>query len=161
MPSVNGSRAEPSPTPEQIQAERQKKLEEWKRKQAVERERKQQEAQAAGGARGLLAEIDRKAQVSPAVASPKSPVTPIEQSDIASPTPYAGPFDPKIIAKKAATASASSNKLGTLPEISKVSAVSVPKPNRLKADASSASNGTIGMYLASSKLSFRAELTIF
>ena len=160
-PSANGNRAEPSPKPEQIQAERQKKLEEWKRKQAAERERKQQEAQAAGGARGLLAEIDRKAQVSSAVASPKSPITPVEQSDTASPAPYAGPFDPKAIAKKATAASANSSKLGVLPDISKVSAASDPKHARLKANTPSATNGTTGMCLTSSEQPSCAPLTIF
>lgn len=126
-PSTNGTKAEPSPTPEQIQAERQKKLEEWKRKQAAERERKQQEAQAAGGARSLLAEIDKKAQSSPAVTSPRSPILPIEQDSAGSPVPYAGPFDPKAIAKKVSAASTSSNKLGALPEVAKVSATSGSK----------------------------------
>lgn len=117
----------PPPTPEQIQAERQKKLEEWKRKQAAERERKQQEVQAAGGARNLLDEIDKKAQIPQAAVSPESPILPVEADDVASPAPYAGPFDPKAIAKKVSTASSSSNKLGALPDIPKASAISGPK----------------------------------
>ena len=158
-PATNGTKAEPSPTPEQIQAERQKKLEEWKRKQAAERERKQQEAKAAGGARNLLAEIDKKAQSSPAVISPGSPVLPIEEEAAASPAPYAGPFDPKAIAKKVSAASTGSNKLGALPEIAKVSATSVSKHMGSKANnpvpapmASRALTGNVSGFGLSSKV---------
>ena len=163
-PSANGTQAELLPTPEQIQAERQKKLEEWKRKQAAERERKQQEAQAAGGARNLLAEIDKKAQSSPAAASPRSPVPPFEQDGAASPAPYAGPFDPKAIAKKVSAASTSSNKLGALPEIAKVSATSGSKHVGSKANnsvpapaASRALTGNVSGFGLSSKFTTETE----
>lgn len=95
----------PAPAPaaqtdEQKKAERLAKLELWKAKQAAEREKKQQEQAAAGGGRGILDEIDRRSGLSPAVGSPQAPVTP---TDTASPAPYAGKFDPKAIAKSAAS----------------------------------------------------------
>ena len=115
----------PTQTDEQKKAERLAKLEAWKQKQAAERDRKQQEAEAAGGTRSLLAEIDKKAEQFPSNASPKSPITPVDVNGAASSTAYAGKFDPKAIAKKAATSSNSREKLGigaALPEIAKVSA---------------------------------------
>ena len=83
--------------------------------------------EGAAGTRSLLDEIDKKAQGSPAQASPTpgSPILPITPNDDASPTPYAGKFDPKAIAKKAASSSAGTAKLGTdvaLPDIAKASA---------------------------------------
>ncbi|KAL2043619.1 hypothetical protein N7G274_003926 [Stereocaulon virgatum] len=114
----------PTQTDEAKKAERLAKLEAWKQKQAAEKDRKQK-LESVGGARGLLAEIDKKELGSPAVTSPKSPSTPPEMSEKASPAPYAGKFDPKAIAKKATTAPSSTSKLGTdvaLPEIVKASA---------------------------------------
>lgn len=87
-------------------AERLAKLEAWKAKQAAERERKQKESEtsSAGGTRSLLQEMDRKAGGSPATSSPAplSPAIPEQTSEPASPAPYAGKFDPKAIARKAA-----------------------------------------------------------
>lgn len=104
-----------------------------------------------GGTRNLLAEIDRKAQLSPAAASPMSPSTPTATSGDASPIPYAGKFDPKALSKKKATASSSAGKLGTdiaLPEIAKASATMKPNANGLKADKTVAlANGSSGMSL--------------
>lgn len=97
-------------------------MEAWKQKQAAERDRKQKELETAGASRSLLDEIDKKAQISTAVASPASPESP---NDDASPIPYAGKFDPKAIARKATAGPASVTKLGTdvaLPEIAKASA---------------------------------------
>lgn len=97
-------------------------MEAWKQKQAVERDRKQRELEIAGGTRGLLNEIDKKAQVVPAVASPVSAETPDKE---VSPAPYAGKFDPKAIVRRATAGSAGVTKLGTdvaLPEIAKASA---------------------------------------
>jgi len=105
-------------TPTALTAEEQKaarlaKLEQWKRKQAEEQAKKQKELEAAGGARSILNEIDRRAGLSPATASPPSATTPVTP-DIPSPapTPYAGKFDPKAIAKKAHHTSAASKVLG-------------------------------------------------
>lgn len=112
----------PTQTDEEKKAERLAKLEAWKQKQAAERDRKQKELETAGASRSLLDEIDKKAQVSTAVASPVSPESP---NDDASPIPYAGKFDPKAIARKASAGPASVTKLGTdvaLPEIAKASA---------------------------------------
>jgi ATP-dependent RNA helicase DDX46/PRP5 len=109
-------------TAEEKKAERLAKLEAWKQKQAAERDRKQKELEAAGGARSILDEIDRKSNASPAVASPSSPGTP---NGTASPQPYAGKFDPKAIAKKAALSSSGSSLLGkdiAVPAITKASA---------------------------------------
>ena len=112
-------------TDEQKKVERLAKLEAWKRKQAAERDRKQQEADTAGGTRGLLAEIDKKAQQAISNESPDSPITPVQENGTASPAPYAGKFDPKAIAKKVSGSSAAAEKLGddiALPSIAKVPA---------------------------------------
>ena len=93
---------------EQKKAARLAKLEEWKRKQAAEREKKQKELEAAGGARSILNEIDKRPALSPTVASPQSPATP----EVTSPVPYAGKFDPKAITKKASAALSKSGPLG-------------------------------------------------
>ena len=135
-------------TDEEKKAERLAKLEAWKQKQAAEKDRKQKELESSGGTRSLLAEIDKKAQVSPAVASPMSPSTPVAISEDASPVPYAGKFDPKAISRKKAPASTGANKLGTdiaLPEIAKASATMKPTANGLKADKTVAlANGLAG-----------------
>ncbi|RJE22773.1 hypothetical protein PHISCL_04876 [Aspergillus sclerotialis] len=89
-------------------AERLAKLEAWKQKQAAERERKQRES-AAGGPKNILEEIDKRTGLSPAVGSPHSPQTPTSD---ATPTQYAGKFDPKAIAKNAAPAAATPSVLG-------------------------------------------------
>jgi ATP-dependent RNA helicase DDX46/PRP5 len=114
-------------TAEEKRNERLAKLEAWKQKQAAERERKQKELEAAGGARSILDEIDRKSNASPAIASPAiaSPVSPATPNGAATPIPYAGKFDPKAIAKKAALSSTGSSLLGkdiALPDIAKASA---------------------------------------
>ena len=127
---------------EKKKAERLAKLEAWKQKQQkVAAEKQQKELQSAANTRTLLDEIDKKAAASPAnVASPESPATPAEP---ASPVPYAGKFDPKAIAKKAATnPAAATSKLGTdvmLPEqILKASASSTSVANGLKANKTAA-----------------------
>ena len=114
--------------------ERLAKLEAWKQKQALERERKQKELEGANGARILLDEIDKRAANSPAVNSP-SPS--IQTEDDAAPVPYAGKFDPKAIAKKATSNSSGLTKLGTdiaLPEITKASATLNSTHTSLKAN---------------------------
>jgi ATP-dependent RNA helicase DDX46/PRP5 len=84
------------------------KLEAWKKKQAEEQAKKQQELASAGGARSLLREIDKRDALTPTASSPQSPDTP----DVASPAPYAGKFDPKAVAKKAHASSTSKGVLG-------------------------------------------------
>ncbi|KAK4694915.1 ATP-dependent RNA helicase DDX46/PRP5, partial [Lecanoromycetidae sp. Uapishka_2] len=126
----------PTQSDEAKKVERLAKLEAWKQKQAAEKDRKQKELESSGGARNLLAEIDKKAQESPVVASPISPATPTATNGDVSPAPYAGKFDPKAIAKKATTASSSTSKLGTdiaVPEIAKASATK-SNVNGLKAN---------------------------
>lgn len=145
--------AAPTPTDEERKAERLAKLEAWKQKQAAQKDRKQQELQSSGGTRSLLAEIDKAAQISPAAASPVSPSTPIETKGNVSPALYAGKFDPKAIAKKAAATPSGASKLGTdiaLPEIAKASATTSSTKNGLKADKTVASaNGTTSRPLKS------------
>lgn len=111
-------------------------MEAWKQKQAAERDRKHRELEIAGGTRGLLNEIDKKAQVVPAVASPVSPKTPDKE---VSPAPYAGKFDPKAIARRATAGPAGVTKLGTdfaLPGIAKASAAINSTNTGSKADKS-------------------------
>ena len=139
-------------TDEEKKAERLAKLEAWKQKQAAEKDRKQKELESSGGTRNLLAEIDKKAQNSPAVASPVSPSTPVATSEDAPPIPYAGKFDPKALSKKKASASSSASKLGTdvaLPEIAKASATIKPTANGLQANKNLAlANGSPGTSLS-------------
>lgn len=104
-------------------------MEAWKQKQAAERERKQREAAAAGGARSILEEIDRKSGLSPAVGSPQSPATPTTD---ATPAPYAGKFDPKAIVRNAAPAPSAPSVLGN--------DVAVPQSAKASASISSMNN---------------------
>ncbi|KAL9636624.1 MAG: hypothetical protein Q9164_002703 [Protoblastenia rupestris] len=151
-PATNGSKT-PGPlaqTDEEKKADRLAKLEAWKQKQAAEKDRKQKESEASGGTRKLLAEIDKKANLSPAIASPRSPITPAEVTEPSSPAPYAGKFDPKAIAKRAAAASSgpSISKLGTdiaVPDLIKASATKTSNKNGLHANNTVASvNGSTG-----------------
>lgn len=107
-------------------AERLAKLEAWKQKQAAERERKQRE-QAAGGAKSILEEIDRRSGLSPTVGSPQTPATP---SDSTAPALYAGKFDPKAIAKNASSTTAAPSVLGD--------DVAVPQPAKALPPSSTA-----------------------
>ncbi|KAK8048795.1 hypothetical protein PG994_010525 [Apiospora phragmitis] len=85
-------------------AERLAKLAAWKKKQE---EAKQKEA-TPGGTRKLLAQMDEKANgtplsASPTVASPApAAASPADEAILSPAAPYAGKFDPKAIAKKAA-----------------------------------------------------------
>ncbi|EER30064.1 pre-mRNA-processing ATP-dependent RNA helicase PRP5, putative [Coccidioides posadasii C735 delta SOWgp] len=84
-------------TDEEKKAERLAKLEAWKQKQAAEKERKQKELAAAGGARSILAEIDKRSTLRQAGVSQETPAP--QESESAS----AKKFDPKTITKNAAT----------------------------------------------------------
>ncbi|KAL1992343.1 hypothetical protein VTN49DRAFT_4375 [Thermomyces lanuginosus] len=133
----------PAQTEEEKKAERLAKLEAWKQKQAAERERKQREAASAGSTRNLLNEIDRRSGVSTATTSPVSAASPAQG---AASTEYAGKFDPKAIAKKAAGTTSESSLLGN--------DVVVPqstKPNGMAraTDSSSASKATAAPLKAS------------
>lgn len=92
--------------------------------------------------------MDKKGQEASTVASPGSPATPVEIITPASPTPYAGKFDPKAIAKKATAASSAGSKLGTdiaLPDVAKTSAINKSNVNGMKANTAPAlANGTQG-----------------
>jgi ATP-dependent RNA helicase DDX46/PRP5 len=140
-------------------AERLAKLEAWKKKQAEERERKlkeQKELEGAVSARSLLEEIDKRAagatvalEPQPARSPPPpSPVQPASQlpQDENPPAAYAGKFDPKAIAKKAAaSAPTGATTLGrdvALPDVTKTSATLTPSATRLKADSSTASTSS-------------------
>ena len=130
--------ASKSSADEAKRAERLAKLEAWKQKQAAERERKQREAAAAGGPKSILEEIDKKTGVSPAVGSPYSPQTPTSD---ATPTPYAGKFDPKAIAKSAAPAAATPAVLGddvAVPQTVKTSATFSSSNAQVQANKTSA-----------------------
>lgn len=142
---LNQTVATLSQTDEGKKAERLAKLEAWKQKQAAEKDRKQKEAEASGGTRNLLDKIDKKAEASPAVSSPRSPITPVATTEAASPSPYVGKFDPKAIAKKAAASSMSTTKLGTdvaLPDGSKASATTMPNKSGPNANKTVASANT-------------------
>ncbi|KAE9376949.1 Pre-mRNA-processing ATP-dependent RNA helicase prp5 [Stipitochalara longipes BDJ] len=129
--------AKPSTPPTQTEAEKKAerlaKLEAWKKKMAEDKERKEKDL-VAGGTRKLLDDLDQKANASPSIGSPASPSTP---NSVASPAPYAGKFDPKAIAKKAAANSTITNTLGKdlpLKELTKVSATLPSLAKGLQAD---------------------------
>ena len=154
----------PAASEEVKKAERLAKLSAWKEKQAAKERKQQEEAEAAGGARSLLAEIDKKARASPAVSSPRSPITTIETNGGASPAPYAGKFDPKAIARKAAAASTNSSKLGALPaEIAKMSATTAGSTKvALKANNPVATaSGPPGMFSKHDRHLMHTELTVY
>ena len=133
--SIKQAPPTPAQTDEAKKAERLAKLEAWKQKQAAEKDRKQKELESSGGTRTLLAEIDKKSQDTSVVPSPQSPAAPVENESPVSPIPYAGKFDPKAIAKKAAASSSNVSKLGTdiaLPGIAKTSATNKTNVNGLK-----------------------------
>ena len=101
----------PAPqTAEEQKAARLAKLEQWKKKQADDQAKKQKELEAAGGARSILQEIDRKAGILPTPTPPHSPAAPASPSPVS--TPFAGKFDPKAIARKAQHTSAANKVLG-------------------------------------------------
>jgi ATP-dependent RNA helicase DDX46/PRP5 len=161
-------------TPTALTAEEQKaarlaKLEQWKKKQAEEQAKKQKELEAAGGARSILNEIDRRAGISPAATSPQSATTPLTP-DVPSPapTPYAGKFDPKAIAKKAHHASAATKVLGgdiTAPIIANghplkaASSTSIPgSPRTAHPPKSLKATGNLGKFGLGSKVSIETDV---
>ncbi|KAL4930176.1 DEAD/DEAH box RNA helicase [Aspergillus undulatus] len=119
-------------TDDEKKAQRLAKLEAWKQKQAAEKEQKQKEAAASGGAKNILDEIDRKSGLSPAVSSPQSPAT---HGVDAAPATYAGKFDPKAIAKNSAQTPAAPAVLGD--------DVAVPASARSSGDQSAAKTQNI------------------
>ncbi len=100
------------PSDEQKKVERLAKLEAWKKKMAEEKLKKEQ--LDAGGTRELLKKIDERANASPASPAPLSPVIKEASASPSSPAPYAGKFDPKAIAKRAATEKGTAGAVGTL-----------------------------------------------
>ncbi|MCJ1314569.1 pre-mRNA processing RNA-helicase [Agyrium rufum] len=155
----------PGPTEEEKKAERLAKLEAWKQKQAAEKERKQKETEGAVGTRNLLNEIDKKAAgiLTPALPTPMSPTSSTPPVEETSPVPYAGKFDPKAIAKKAAGSHASS-KLGTdiaVPGMTKASATLNSTQNGLKANGSLAPAKSLQSSTSSAPLKARGNVSGF
>lgn len=121
---TQADKSKPAPAPAQpteaeIKAERLAKLEAWKKKLAT-KSQAAKETTSASATRKLLAEMDEKAGKSP-VATPDlgapsgagSPATSNGTPGGASPMlPYAGKFDPKAIARKAAPRGHSPDRLG-------------------------------------------------
>jgi ATP-dependent RNA helicase DDX46/PRP5 len=150
----------PAQTEADKKAERLAKLEAWKKKMAEDKERKEKDL-AAGGTRKLLDDLDEKVNAPPSRGSPASPSTP---NSVASPAPYAGKFDPKAIAKKAAANSTATSTLGKdlpLKELTKASATLPSSVKGLQADKkptafSSTSNGRFSVsqrtYLTSANI---------
>jgi ATP-dependent RNA helicase DDX46/PRP5 len=150
---------------EELKAARLAKLEQWKKKQAEEQAKKQKELEAAGGARSILNELDRRAAFSPAVSSPRSPATPASPSSTA--VPYTGKFDPKAIVKKVHHTSTAIKVLGgdvaapvipnghvPLAETSpKFPANGAPAPNSLKA------KGNLGKFGLGTKAGLETDVS--
>ena len=114
---VSKSSAPAAQSAEEQKASRLAKLEQWKKKQAEDQAKKQKELDAAGGARSILQEIDRKAGILPTATAtpPRSPAAVASESALPTqpvPETYAGKFDPKAIAKKAQHSSATNKVLG-------------------------------------------------
>lgn len=145
------------PSEEEKKAERLAKLEAWKKKLAEEKEKKDKGV-AAGAARKVVEEFDQKT-VTPKPSSPGSP-----SPALASPTPYAGKFDPKAIIKKATANSTATAALGNevpVKELSKAPASFKSTGNGLKADrkpAAFASSSTGKKNQTSSSLCVHREL---
>ena len=133
-PEPSKSSAPAKQSEEEKKAERLAKLESWKQKQAAEKEKKQKEMEAKGGARRVLEEMDKKANEATDMSPAKSPSTP---PVAASPVPYAGKFDPKSIAKKAAGSTQAGGALGedvAVPQATKTSAASNSRDPDMPAD---------------------------
>ncbi|GFN19150.1 DEAD/DEAH box RNA helicase [Aspergillus tubingensis] len=152
-----------APTEDEKRAERLAKLEAWKQKQAAEKERKQREAAAAGGARSILEEIDRKSGLSPAVSSPQSPATPGVD---ATPGTYTGKFDPKAIAKSASSTPAPpavlGNDVAVPPSVKPVTTIPAqvkPKPATSGASATLKAKGNVGRFGLGTKQAADTEKT--
>ncbi|PYH39997.1 DEAD/DEAH box RNA helicase [Aspergillus neoniger CBS 115656] len=152
-----------APTEDEKRAERLAKLEAWKQKQAAEKERKQREAAAAGGARSILEEIDRKSGLSPAVSSPQSPATPVVD---ATPGTYTGKFDPKAIAKSASSTPAPpavlGNDVAVPPSVKPVTTIPAqvkPKPATSGASATLKAKGNVGRFGLGTKQAADTEKT--
>lgn len=133
---------------ERKKVDRLAKLELWKQRQATERERKQKAVEAAGGARALLNEMDKKSAELLATASPIPPATP--QASHSAPS-YAGKFEPKLLAKKAVASQVGAGVLGNdfeVPNIVKASAsidapVTDVQANQMKTTATNVSTGKL------------------
>ncbi|KAK2742565.1 pre-mRNA processing RNA-helicase [Myotisia sp. PD_48] len=76
VPRSQTPSAPPAQTEEQKRAERLAKLQAWKEKQAAEKERKQSELAASGGARSILDELDKRTALSRGGGPPMSPALP-------------------------------------------------------------------------------------
>lgn len=97
----------------------------WKEKQKLK------EQEPAGAARKILDDMGGPSTTLSDTASPRSPATPATPQEPASPAPYAGKFDPKAIAKRAAAnASGSSGALGD----------DLPLPKKFKSSVGTTSN---------------------
>ncbi|OKL58935.1 Pre-mRNA-processing ATP-dependent RNA helicase prp5 [Talaromyces atroroseus] len=129
----------PAPAPvaqtdQEKKAERLAKLEAWKQKQAAERERKQRELAAAGGAHSILNEIDKRSELATGAPAPISPSTPTSTVD------YGGKFDPRAIAKKSTGAATGPSLLGkdvAVPDSAKADGIT--KANKIPVASSKAS----------------------
>ncbi|KAL4796414.1 hypothetical protein BDV19DRAFT_81281 [Aspergillus venezuelensis] len=162
--SKPGTPTRAGPTDDEKKAQRLAKLEAWKQKQA---EQKQKEAAAAGGPKNILEEIDRKSGLSPAVSSPQSPAA---QGVDAAPAPYAGKFDPKVIAKNATQSPAAPAVLGedvAVPSSAKQpagpAAVMVPDAkasNKAPSSAALKPKGNLGRFGLGSKQTADSEKAI-
>lgn len=108
---------------EKKKAERLVKLETWKAKQAADKKLK--ETQSSAGGLSILEEMDKKAIASPTLLSPGSPAS--TSGPVSPATPYAGKFDPKTVAKRAAVNNATNVALGN-----DVTVPTIPKPAELK-----------------------------
>ncbi|EEH40864.2 pre-mRNA-processing ATP-dependent RNA helicase prp5 [Paracoccidioides lutzii Pb01] len=150
----------PAPTPaqtdEEKKAERRAKFQAWKEKVAAERERKEKELAASGGARSILDEIDKKIPLPQGVASPDAAT--ISPTAEAAPTPYAGKFEPKATAKKAAASSTEPSLLGNDIAIPSISTSSAPFTHSIA--GSKANKSSVSASAISSATSLKAGGTI-
>jgi ATP-dependent RNA helicase DDX46/PRP5 len=143
------------PSADEIKAQRLARLQEWKNKKLAAAAENQKPQSSTAMTRSLLDEIDKKTAAieSPVAASPRSDESPDTPGSPA--TPYAGKFDPKAIAKKAAAQTAASTKLGTdvaLPASSKASAPPTSVLTRTSANGGTASKAKQNGMLAHFRL---------
>lgn len=124
LPQAAKSAQTQAQIPSDKQAERLAKLEAWKKKTLTSKQATKDSD--ASSTRKLLAEMDGRASGTPtavasplhgssALASPSTPQSAQEGSQASPVAPYAGKFDPKAIAKKAAARHHTPTELGAIP----------------------------------------------
>ena len=108
--------------------------------------------EAAGGARALLNEMDKKSAESLATASPTPPATPQDPHSV---TAFAGKFEPKLVVKRATASHVGTGVLGNDFDLSKIGKASASldapvagvQANQMKLTPTNVSTGKLAQVL--------------